>query len=66
MTRQALSTIEVSWLLGIPAASVHRHLERRGVTPLGRVRVGRSWQTRWSLAQVSEVAPAPGPVGESD
>lgn len=57
--RTVVSSSEAALLLAMDARTFPRWARGRGITPLGRVRIGRSWVTRWALADI--VVNAPGP-----
>lgn len=55
--RRVLNTTEAAWLLQIEPGYLPRYARNRGVQPLGRVRVGRSWVTRWAFEDIALIAP---------
>lgn len=57
MMRRVLSTTEAAWLMQKDEKTFPRWARARGVLPLGRVRVGRSWVTRWAVEDLARIAP---------
>ena len=47
--RRTLTTTEAAWLSGVDPRSFTRWARHHGITPLHRVRVGRSTLTVWSV-----------------
>lgn len=60
--KRVLNSSEAAWLLHIDASNLTRYARARGVKPLGRVRVGRSYVTRWAVEDIMAIAPAPPPA----
>ena len=57
--RRVVNSGEVALLLDMDARNVHAYCRARGVQPLGRVRIGRSWVTRWATDDIMSIAPVP-------
>lgn len=58
--KRVLNSTEVGWLLDLDPRVVPAYCRARHVKPLGRVRIGRSWVTRWAVEDIVAIAPAPG------
>lgn len=58
--KRVLNSTEVGWLLDLDPRAVPAYCRARHVQPLGRVRIGRSWVTRWAVEDILSIAPAPG------
>ncbi len=59
VARRVLSSTEVGWLFAMDPRTVPAYCRARGVQPLGRVRIGKSWVTRWAVDDIMAIAPAP-------
>lgn len=57
--KRVVNSTEAAWLLDIDPGNLPRYARRRGIRPLSRVRIGRSWVTRWAVEDVMAIAPAP-------
>lgn len=60
--KRVLNSTEVGWLLNIDPRGVPAYCRAHRVEPLGRVRIGRSWVTRWAVEDIVTIAPAPAMV----
>lgn len=47
--KRTLTTTEAAWFAGVEPRSFTRWARHRGITPLHRVRIGRSTITVWSV-----------------
>jgi hypothetical protein len=56
MTARTATTAEAAYLLGIDPRNVARWARTRGIEPLRRQRIGRSYVTVWSLDALSTAA----------
>jgi hypothetical protein len=57
--RRVLTTTEAAWLTGMDPRHFPAYARARGVENLGRVRIGRSYVTRWAVEDVTRIAPRP-------
>jgi hypothetical protein len=58
--RSVLTSSEAAWLLRVDPRNLPRVARAHGVEPLPRVRIGRSWVTRWAVEDIARLAPGPG------
>lgn len=56
MTRQTLTTAEAAHVAGVDPRSFARWARQRGIEPVHRVRVGRSYVTCWPIKALIEGA----------
>lgn len=57
--RRVVNSTEAAWLLGLDPKDLPDYCRRHRVQPLGRVRIGRSWVTRWASEDIIAIAPVP-------
>lgn len=57
--KRVLNSTEAAWLLQIDARDLPAVMRKARVRPLGRVRIGRSYVTRWAVEDVLTVAGPP-------
>ena len=59
MTRHTLTTTEAAWFLGIDPRSFGRWARERGIAPVRRMRIGRSYVTLWARDDLLEATRQP-------
>ncbi len=57
--KRVVNSTEAAWLLQLDPRDLPKVARARNVKPLGRVRVGRSWVTRWAVEDVARLAGPP-------
>lgn len=57
--KRVLTSTEAAYLLAVDPRTLPAYARQHNVEPLGRVRIGRSWVTRWAVEDIIAIAPAP-------
>jgi hypothetical protein len=57
--KRVVSSSEAAFLLGLDPRHLPAYCRERRIEPLGKVRVGRSWVTRWAIEDILAIAPVP-------
>jgi hypothetical protein len=57
--KRVVNSTEAAYLLDMDPRQLPAYARANRIEPLGRVRIGRSWVTRWAVEDIVAIAPAP-------